>query len=259
MTADDKIEVWALHAYADGELEAHERVEVERHLENDLLARGMLDAIRREKAAFHSAFDSVMSEKIPYGIMAAASGKRPTAWPFGRYSAAAAALVLVVAGGLSGAAIDRHYAVTAAQANLVDSSFGAYKVYATEVSHPVEIAGDDREHLQQWLSRRIGVKFQVPDLTQKGYTLVGGRLLSEGDKPAGLLMYEDASKRRLTIYLAANGEKNESPMLVDQRGTVMTCYWVESDLVYAVSGEKPRAEMLDIALAAHEGFDEGEG
>jgi anti-sigma factor RsiW len=105
------------------------------------------------------------------------------------------------------------------------------------------------------LSKRMGVKFTIPDLTAKGYTLVGGRLLAEGDKPAGLLMYEDASKQRLAVYIAANDKHTNGAMKIEYRGNLVSCYWVEPDMVYALAGEQPAAEMLTLAQAAHEGFD----
>ena len=32
----------------------------------------------------------------------------------------------------------------------------AYKLYAVEVRHPVEVPGDQRAHLVEWLSKRLG-------------------------------------------------------------------------------------------------------
>ena len=97
--------------------------------------------------------------------------------------------------------------------------------------------------------------FNVPDLQDKGYTLLGGRLLADNGKPAGLLVYEDANKQRMSVFFAANDAKNEAPMMVKQRGNVVTCYWVESDMIYAVAGEQPTDKMVSLANAVHEGFD----
>ena len=53
----------------------------------------------------------------------------------------------------------------------------AYKLYVVEVRHPVEVPGNERAHMTQWLSKRLGEDLRVPDLQSIGLKLVGGRLL----------------------------------------------------------------------------------
>jgi anti-sigma factor RsiW len=248
------IENWALHAYADGELSDAEKADVDRLLQQDPEARRVLDGIRRQKSALHKAYGPVGAETIPPGILAAAHGKfarRPGLGQW-RNMAAGIAISLMVGAGAS------WYALRGSdQAGDVLASRAAnlYKVFATEQNHPVEMAGADREQLEHWLAKRIGVSFTVPDLTPQGYTLVGGRMLAEDDRPAGLLLYENANKERLAVYLAANPAANESGMTVKKVAGLTTCYWVEKDLVYALAGEQKKADMLVLAAAAHDGFD----
>ena len=55
-----------------------------------------------------------------------------------------------------------------------------------EVRHPVEVGGSERDHLQQWLSKRVGYQVSPPQLDKAGLKLVGGRLLPGPDGPARL-------------------------------------------------------------------------
>ena len=252
---NETVSNWALHSYADGELQGLEKRGVERLLQRDETVRRFLALVAQQKQALHNALDGTLQEQVPARLLAAARGQKPAMFSLRRWAAVAAAILLITVGGLLGSALAERFWPAGSRSTLADISYGAYKVYSSEVRHPVEVAAADKDHLQAWLSRRVGVKFAVPDLTEKGFTLVGGRLLAEGEKPAGLLVYEDNQLHRVTIYVAANEAKNEAPMLVQQRGTVMTCFWVESDLVYGVSGELSREIMLSLAQAAHEGFD----
>jgi anti-sigma factor RsiW len=141
-----------------------------------------------------------------------------------------------------------------------ERALDAHIVFASDIRHPVEVGAADPAHLRTWLEKRVGAEFGVPDLSSKGYTLIGGRLLAEGDKPAGLLMYEDAStKQRLSIYFAKNDRLDNSPMRFSYRGKLMTCFWTEPDLVYALAGEQSKEQMLPLAELAHDGFERGEG
>jgi len=246
-------ENWALHAFADGELSDAEMADVERLLGRDSEARRALDEIRRQKSALREAFNPVLSEAVPPHLLAAASASKPKSSQFPWRSIAAAGLISLMIGGAAG--WFARPPENAMAESLADKAINSYKVYAVETRHPVEVNGTEKDHLQHWLSKRIGVAFDIPDLQAQGYSLIGGRLLVEGDKPAGLLMYENAEKQRLTIFIAANQAQNEAPMMLKEQGTLITCYWVEKDMVYALAGEQKREDMLTLAAAAHEGFE----
>ena len=253
------VENWAIHAYADGELDGPERKSVEAMLQQNAEARSYYDAIQRQKAALHKAYDGVLEEPIPAPLLNTISQKPEAGVPWMKMkwsrvamAASVAMLLLGAAGGWYGARYESRAMIIA---QLPERALDAHEVYAADFKHPVEVAGSDKPHLETWLSKRIGVAFKIPDLNAKGYSLVGGRLLAEGDKPAGLLMYEDANKERLTIYVAANEAKDVSAMHIQYRGKLMSCYWVEADLVYALVGEQPKDEMIALTQAAHEGFD----
>ncbi len=251
---NDTVENWALHAFADGELEGEEKRKVEVFLRDNPDARHVLTDIAAQKAALHRTYDGILSDPIPSDLLKVARSlpQSRNRWSMAQ-AAAAAGIVALLVGGAGGWFL--HPAGQTVGESLADTSLDNYQVYATDFRHPVEVAASDKDHLQMWLSKRIGVKFSVPDLQDKGYTLLGGRLLADNGKPAGLLVYEDANKQRMSVFFAANDARNEAPMMVKQRGNVVTCYWVESDMIYAVAGEQPTDTMVSLANAVHEGFD----
>lgn len=252
--AMEMMENWALQAYADGQLGSEEARAVEALLARSEEARNLVADIRRQKDALHRAFDPVLEEPIPPALLRAARQAPPvaSAWPRLALAASLTALVLGGGAGWFGHILAGGQAMAG---SLPQHALDAYAVYGAEVKHPVEVSAAEKDHLQAWLSKRIGVKFTVPDLSAKGYSLLGGRLLAEGAKPAALLFYEDANKQRLAIYIASNDGHGSEPMKIEHRGQLITCYWVEPEMVYALAGEQPASEMVPLAEAAHDGFD----
>lgn len=248
----ETVENWALHAYADGELEGEDKKAIEALLARDEGARKALASFTSQKQHLHRAYDAVLEEPLPERILAAAQGKSPSRlhWVTGLV----AGVALLGLGSVLGLGLAQQFDQQQ-QASLAARAVVAYQTFAPEVRHPVEVAGDDQNHLQAWLSKRIGTEIKIPDLQDAGYTLLGGRLLAEVDHPAGQLMYEDASKKRLTIYLAANmGGKEQAIVLADSSGLV-TCYWRDGALAMAISADMPHDAMMTLAKNIYEQMD----
>lgn len=133
----------------------------------------------------------------------------------------------------------------------------AFAVYSAEKRHPVEVSAADQAHLVQWLSRRLGRPLKVPELTDRGYALLGGRLLpGDADRlgsPRAQFMYENADGDRLTLYVAVF-EPGSPPAgaefrLLQQDGRT-TLYWVDGSFGYALSAH-PAIELQPIAQRVH--------
>ncbi len=246
------IENWILHAYADGELDAHERRDVERQLASDPSAKAEVDAWLAQKAALKQAFDPVLSERVPVPLSATLKRSHKTAWL--RPALAAAGLGLLIVGGAAGWFAAGEWS-PAENASFVDRAIVAYEVYAPEVRHPVEVAASDRDHLVSWLSKRIGEPLRLPDLSSEGFTLLGGRLLTAEDRPAAQLMYEDQDKRRIAIFLASNRGGRDTAFLVTERGAVTACYWLNEHLSFVITGETGRDKLMAIANTVYHQFE----
>ena len=127
----------------------------------------------------------------------------------------------------------------------------AHKLYVVEVRHPVEVPGIGKDHLGQWLSRRVGYSLSAPNLEPIGLKLVGGRLLpSLAGTAAAFFMYEGASGERFTIY-CRRAQAPESALRYRAAGTVGTFSWVADDVGFVVSGPADRARLQKVAEAAY--------
>ena len=139
-------------------------------------------------------------------------------------------------------------------ASVAQGAQAAYRTFVVEVAHPVEVGVQQETHLLQWLSKRLGRKLAAPDLSPFGYKLMGGRLLPGGNGAAAQLMYDDASGRRLTIYVRA-AEGTETAFRFQKEGEAATFAWIDQGFGFAVTATASREELLPIAEAVYRGFE----
>jgi anti-sigma factor RsiW len=238
-----------LHAFVDGELVGEEVAEVEAALatapEDLRFARAIADLNGR--LTQHYAY--VLDEPIPAGMAALAaraarSGRR---WAPAQARALGIA-ALLIAGAVAGytvAALGRGEAWR--QPSFVANAFSAHQVFVPEVRHPVEVGAAEEKHLVQWLTRRLGTDVRAPELNGHGWKLVGGRLLPDRGQAAAQFMYEDATGRRLTLYVRKEAGLTDAAFRFAERGDCAAFYWIDRSLAYALAGRLDRSELMQLA------------
>ncbi|RZL40261.1 MAG: anti-sigma factor [Rubrivivax sp.] len=258
-----------LHAFVDGQLPPDEQAAVREQLRADPAAAVRVAQWQAHRQTLRGlARDWPLDETPPdlSGIvMRAAAAQR---WRRLLPQALAAGLLLSLglaggyqwgrhdAGGMAWPALAAGRSASvpefAAQAGV------AYAVYSGEKRHPVEVSAAEQAHLVQWLSKRLGRPLTVPVLTDRGYALLGGRLLpgdaAQGGSPRAQFMYENADGDRLTLYVAVF-KPGAAPAatefrLLQQYGRT-TLYWVDGDFGYALSAQ-PSIELQPLAQRVHE-------
>jgi anti-sigma factor RsiW len=237
-----------LHAFVDNELPAERRGDVEAWL-----AAHPDDAVRvqswREMAdALHARYDAVINEPVPQRLELERLVRQPRRWIYG---AIAASLVAFVAGGAAGWVAHGARSAPSLFQNITDDALDAHKLYVVEVRHPVEVPGDEKTHLQQWLTRRCGRSVNAPELEAAGLKLVGGRLLPGPSGPASFLMYEGPSGERFTIY-AAKATTDETQMRYTTEGSTGALFWADRGVGYVVSGGSDRERLAQVARLVYD-------
>lgn len=269
LAADDA----RLHAFVDGQLPPDERVAVLVQLRNDPAAAARVAAWQAQRQALRGlARDWPLGDTPPElsGIvLRAAAAQR---WHRHLPQALAASLLLTL-GAVGGYQWGRHDAGTAVASAWPAAPFTshvasvpefarqagvAFAVYSAEKRHPVEVSAAEQAHLVQWLSKRLGRPLTVPVLTDRGYALLGGRLLpgdaSQPGSPRAQFMYENADGDRLTLYVAvfAPGATPAGAefRLLQQDGRT-TLYWADGEFGYALSAQ-PSVQLQPLAQRVHE-------
>ncbi|TAJ94786.1 MAG: anti-sigma factor [Reyranella sp.] len=246
-----------LQAFIDERLDGERRAAVEAHLaaRPDVAERIALE--RRQRAILRGRLDAKFAEPIPGRLrIANLRAVQRTSW-VRSWTAAAASVIIFVAGATAGWFANEIAPAplpVAPTASVAQGAHAAYRTFVVEVAHPVEVGVQQEAHLLQWLSKRLGRKLAAPDLSGFGYRLMGGRLLPGGNGAAAQLMYDDASGRRLTIYVRA-ADGTETAFRFQKEGEASTFAWIDQGFGFAVTATASREELLPIAEAVYRGFE----
>ncbi len=246
-----------LHAFVDGELPADRQEAVTAWLASHPEDAALIVAWRAQADSIRARYGAVVNEPVPERLKVdqvmrqdRASGRSWAAL------AAAAAVVAFLAGGASGWVA--HGAATGSPSSfdtITAEALEAYKLYVVEVRHPVEVPGNERPHMTQWLTKRLGYQQHIPDLELIGLKLVGGRLLpGPTGAAAAFYMYEGTSGERFTIY-SAPATSPETALRFKEGDRFAAFYWVDDKHAYVVSGPADRDRLKQVTRAVWEQID----
>src|SRR6478672_3915401 len=242
-----------LHAYVDGELPADRREAVARWLSEHPEQAAVVAAWRAQAEGIRTRFGAVAEEPVPARLAidkVMRSGGVSRGALIG-IAAAAAVVAFVIGGGAGWMARGASAAAPASAGEFTADAIEAHKLYVVEVRHPVEVPGDERQHMTQWLTKRLGYQQRVPDLSAIGLKLVGARLLPGPTGAAAFYMYEGASGERFTIYCAkASAPASAFRYTAGERAAAF--YWADGKVAYVVSGPADRDKLEKVAKAAYE-------
>src|SRR3981189_1067226 len=212
-----------LHAYVDNELPAERSGDVEAWLATHPDDAARVQSWRAMAEALHARYDSVADEAVPKRLEIEQLVRQPRKWIQQPLAARRAAFI---AGGGVGWLAHGAAASPSVFQHLTLDALDAHRLYVVEVRHPVEVPGSERNHLQQWLTKRCGWDVRAPELDMTGLKLVGGRLLPGPAGPASFLMYESASGERFTLY-TSKAKTGTAQMRYTAAGNSGALYWAE--------------------------------
>ena len=242
-----------LHAYIDGELPA-DRMEavtawLAAHPEQAVIVASWRAQSERIRARYGAILEEAVPERLTLDQVIRNERANGRSW---KIFAAAAALVAFFAGGATGwFAHGASVGTRTSSFAVANEALDAYKLYVVEVRHPVEVPGTERQHMTQWLSKRLGEDLRVPDLQSIGLKLVGGRLLPGPTGAAAFYMYEGVSGERFTIY-CAKATTPASAFRYTAAERAAAFYWADGKVAYVVSGPADRDKLEKVAKAAYE-------
>ncbi len=239
--------------YVDGRLAPGQRAQVAAYLDEHPQMAEELQAHQRLNALLLERYKHDREEPIPPALLHAAtqglSGRARL-----RKGALRVAAVAAVAAGLGGTVgwLWRGTMIEPQWQDFTGQAAAAYRVYTPERDRPVEIAG--QYELLAWLSERLGMPLVAPRLDAHGYRLIGGRLLPAGrGTPAAQLMYQNASGRRITLYIRADlRNSRDIEFQFARQDDVNVLYWLDGPRGYALSAELDESAMLPIAKVVYD-------
>jgi len=239
-----------LIGYFHDALPPEARALVEARLAGDAEAQARLADWAAQDAAIGALYDGPAHAPVPErltGVLRRPAPRRGRA-PL----RLAAALALLAVGGAGGWLGHARLAPANGAVDLAEAALTAHGTYVVEVIHPIEVPATQREHLDTWMSKRMGTQMRPPDLAASGFALMGGRILPSGDGPAGLYMYENADGKRITLYISPQRDEADSAFEYAGHGPTQSLYWKDGGLGYAVVGDMPRDRLRDLAIEAYD-------
>ena len=237
----------------DGEMPDDMRTDFELWLAENPKQKALFDRYVADRDLLKAALDPVTEEPVPFFLskIGTVSNDNPTVRT--RWQMTAAAALLLAAGGAIGYLAGNNRSAEQADAGnlLADNAINAHVIYAAEKRHTVEVGADEKDHLNAWLSKRVGRSITAPKFETYGFSLVGGRLLPNGQRPAAQFMYENTAGDRISLYVTTvDGMQETGFQLVEERHT-RAYYWLDHGYACAVTGNLPQADLMMISRDAY--------
>jgi anti-sigma factor RsiW len=237
----------------DGRLTPEDAEAVEAHFAAHPQVRERWSQYAQQREELRAAFAGSTAQPMPARlcIVQMMAGRRRRRHR--RLASVAAAVALLIAGGIGGWSAHDLLPVlgsseSAVLANSVfDDAIAAHRTFSVETRHPVEVGANEEAHLVQWLSKRLGYRLIVPDLSALGFRLIGGRLLPADSGPAAWFMYEDGKGTRISCYYLVTDLARETEFQFREQNGINAFYWVNDGLAYAIAANAPRDLLLKVA------------
>ena len=238
-----------LQTYVDRQLPDDRSAQVEGYLAANPEEGEKVRFYRELNDALHTLFDPVLNEPVPLKLQPAG------VWRMGLVKQCALILVSLTLGAAVGWTARGFFSkpLDIDGISWPRKAAMAHLVYSPERRHAVEVGAAEETHLVNWLSKRLGFALKIPHLSEKGYDLVGGRLLPGDQGPVAHFMYQNQTRQRLTLYVRTDikGTPTTAFRFYEQ-GPVRVFYWLDGAVGYALSGRVHKDELLRVARVIYQ-------
>jgi anti-sigma factor RsiW len=174
--------------------------------------------------------------------------KRQRSFRFGWMFAAAAALILIV-GALTSSYLGNRSSKDLAYRQQVFSEIADLHVATLASASPVDVISTDRHTVKPWFQGKIPFAFNLPELQNSEFSLLGGRMTYLDQTPGAHLIY-DVRKHHISVFvfqekaLPASLDKNSlSPKNLPFNMET----WSQDGLRYFVIGDASTADVNNLA------------
>jgi anti-sigma factor RsiW len=116
-------------------------------------------------------------------------------------------------------------------------------------SSPVDVVSTDRHTVKPWFQGKIPFTFDLPELQNSEFLLLGGRITYLGQTPGAHLIYE-VRKHKISVFIFQEGSLRgrwyeESPVTQELSFNMET--WGQGSLRYCIIGDAAAADINNLA------------
>jgi anti-sigma factor RsiW len=237
-----------LDTYLDGELQDQEMRSFDAHVRNcpscsaDALVRVQM---KRSIQAAGKRFTP--SAEFRSRIQKSIATKPRRSFQLG-WMLATAATVILVAGTLTSVYLGNRSSKDLAQ-NHVFSEIADLHVETLASSSPVDVISTDRHTVKPWFQGKIPFAFDLPELNNSGFSLLGGRMTYLDQTPGAHLIY-DLRKHHISVFVfqerSLPARLNENSLSPKKLSFNMET-WSQGGLRYFVIGDASAADVDNLA------------
>jgi anti-sigma factor RsiW len=118
-------------------------------------------------------------------------------------------------------------------------------ISALASAHPVDVVSSDRHTVKPWFQGKLPFTFNLPELQNSPFTLLGGRLAYFQQSPGAQLLF-GIRKHEISVFIFQSRARlsDTSLRIVAGKTSTFNCEsWTEGGLRYFVVGEAAPADM----------------
>jgi len=247
-----------LPAYLDDALDVAESLHVQKHLAECVDCRQTRDqqlalrsALRDPELYAHPSpdFSKRIQEVVRRAAKEEARSQRPS-WLDSlrlgsfRWIPAAVALVMVTTIGAL-LAMNR---LQSSHEQLIASAVLAGHIRSLQPGHLIDVPSSDRHTVKPWFQGRLDFSPPVPDLSDLGWPLVGGRLDYVDGRPVAALVYQ-RRMHNINVFLWPNRGSADNAIRQEDAQGYQIIHWNGAETTYWVVSDLNNAELLEFAQA----------
>src|SRR5258708_25975445 len=234
-----------LDTYLDGELSSEQMRAYDAHVRSCLSCSAAALALVRRKRSVHDAGKRFTpNAEFRLRMQRSIAGRPHRSRGFAWMLAAVAVLVFAVAG-LSAIRLGREQARTAQ----VYGEVADLHVATLASSSPVDVVSTDRHTVKPWFQGKIPFAFDLPELQNSGFSLLGGRMTYLEQAPGAHLIYQ-IRKHEISVLIFQESSvhsrlgENSSP---SRKSSFNVETWSQGGLRYFVIGDASSGDIESLA------------
>jgi anti-sigma factor RsiW len=229
-----------LDAYVDGELPDAEMRSCDEHVHGcSVCSADALARLQRKRAVQMAGARFTPSAEFRRKIERQIATKPQRTFSVGWLALAAAAMLLV-----AGVLISNYLQMRSARNHLF-SEVADLHVATLASSSPVDVVSTDRHTVKPWFQGRIPFAFNLPELQNSDFTLLGGRVTYLDQVPGAQLIY-DIRKHHISVFIFPEAALRPSlgdKLMPSGASTFNLRTWNQAGLRYFVIGDANSADI----------------
>lgn len=247
----ENITDYDLHAYVDDQLDAHHRQRVEQYLDRNPNAAERVRDYMSYNDLLKQTYDDIGREQVPHRLVSVLYRTQKSVFPIIMKTVAVLVLCLVSASGgwFSAQQSQPEGQVMAAADSDVVGRF-LQQVSLNTLQKPDEMldinAGIKTDPLN-FLTQKVALEMQAPDLTAAGYSIQGRRLITGGEQEFVELSYANGAGETVKLYMKTRWDKEIPEIKFNRQDNHGIAFWQEGPLVYALRGNMNETEATRLA------------